>query len=203
MKEDSEKTETQIATISKENEIDNLKKSINTFIKKYEDLQRQNSILQEQLQYYTSGLVIDWKNKKNCYYIIRINKDPKTLLKYGLCCAACRYSEPGENRLFCCHLIHNGVNIPQVFPWQICELISSKPYGVNDYVFDGNKFKQSGNANHKPTHNHYALMQRYRFEEVTYKLKEKDLFISFFKSELPDVYRKLKQNFFKKWRNRK
>lgn len=152
--------------------------------------------------YTLDGNIILWNDsKKDSYYKIQCAEDPEELLKKGLCCAACSHCYSWEDGKYeCSHKINRGI-IRSVFvePYQICELIST---GTNfpGWYFDGNVFKPTseGAGVRSQKFFHFATFEK----EMSSKLKQNNLnankFLCFIQRELPDVYKKLEDEFKRK-----
>ncbi len=142
------------------------------------------------------NFVVDTSNgyHDSCYYKPTcIKKEAKKLLEVGLCCAVCRYYLHGE----CINPIYTEFSRPDVKPYQICECVKFDGKKYSNYYFDGNQYCKRGNQTleHK---GHFSEVAEETVDRLKNNLKEKDDFIYFFREELPEVYRKLYQEFKKR-----
>lgn len=120
-------------------------------------------------------------------------KDIDKLLKCGLCCAVCRNYSHGR----CWNKIYTEFTQPEVEPYQICECVKFDGKKYSNFYFDGCQYCKRGNQ--KVEHRgHFSDVTKEAVERLKNELKEKEDFIYFFMSEIPEVYRKMMGEFKKR-----
>lgn len=105
----------------------------------------------------------------------------------GLCCSLCSHYVNGK----CHNPIYSEFEFPDVEAWQICEcmLFDGQKYG--DYYFNGVNFTQKKT---KRTREHFAQIAK-TINKAKSSMSENEDFICFIRKEIPDVYRKLRQEY--------
>lgn len=121
-------------------------------------------------------------------------KDVGDLVKAGLCCALCNYYISGK----CYNLACPESELPEVEPWQVCEYISFDEEKYCGYYFDGNTLIQRNTRKEKKN---FAQIASEIIDKMENSMLDNEKFISFIKEEIPDVYRKLRQEYRKRKEN--
>lgn len=130
----------------------------------------------------------------SCYYKPTCSKkEAKKLLESGLCCAVCRYYSHEE----CINPIYTEFSRPDVKPYQICECVKFDGKKYSNYYFDGKQYCKRGNRTLERKE-HFSEVAEETVNRLKSNLKEKDDFIYFFREELPEVYRKMMEEFKKR-----
>lgn len=134
--------------------------------------------------------------KNSCRYSSICEDDEVfELKKYGLCCANCISYHNG----YCCNRVYpSDICQPPVKPYQICECYRlARKYG--NYYFSENGFYNS----YKVKENkklHFSEVAEEVIEKTKEKLREKEDFIEFIKSEIPEVHDELVKQYKKRKR---
>ena len=182
-----------------------LKSDLTSFFNEYEFLRKEKDELNQtklnRRHEIMNNLFIEWDEElKDSYYRRSYNQGIIRLVNMGLCCGVCGYSRLNDkNQCVCVHPIHrNTLHDIEVEPYQICELVTLGNKYLK-FIFDGNSFKRSnpGKSAEKAQErfSHVGFVMREEHYEDLDKIKELNKFIDFFKSEIPDVYEKLLNEF--------
>ena len=117
------------------------------------------------------------------------------MTKYGLCCANCSDYHNG----YCCNRVYySDIFQPRVEPYQICECHRlARKYG-GYYFSENGLYNGIKTEEHKKVH--FSEVAEEVIRKTKEKLREKEDFIEFIKSEIPDVYNELLKQYKKKWR---
>ena len=137
----------------------------------------------------TSGI-----DKSSSYYKPIISEgNIQELVKNGLCCAMCKYYKDG----YCWNKAFPRINMIKPKPYQICECIKFDGEKYNNYYFDGKQFcKRSNQTICKKSH--FSDVAIETVDKMKNIISENEDFISFMKEEIPEVYKKLYQEFRKR-----
>lgn len=144
---------------------------------------------------------IKWNESLNDSYYRKAYKQALlSLYEMGLCCGTCRYSILRENGdVICNNIIHrNTFSDVIVMPDQICELVCVSEH-LHKYIFDFSEFKYRtpGKCKDKSERRfpHVGFMFKDELKHLRDEHSNTIRFIDFIQSEIPDVYKKLLEEF--------